>query len=147
MARSKYTKDDLYKNTGNVKRSIINDFRKGKRTKITKTEVLDMIYPRLGLGGRKALYKSPNMDYINEWYAKLQNEIEVLIIQSVSFEEVSLKEDSIEDISKTLAQKEKYIFLLEKRIEELSKENEELREAYNGKYNKIDLEEEAKFPF
>ncbi|MFJ8115198.1 hypothetical protein EXW28_07710 [Bacillus mycoides] len=142
MTNSKYTKEALYKATGIVKRTLINQFRKGIRSKITKTETFNMIYPKVNLSSRRALWNSPYIDYLNEWYSKLQNELNQLKEGDTYVLRDSLynKVGTTEDLIAILTQKERYITLLEERIKNLSSENEDLRAAYNGKYTTIDLE-------
>ncbi|MCM3769592.1 hypothetical protein WKH54_02855 [Priestia megaterium] len=149
MANNKYTKDDLYQVARIVKRTLRNQFSKGSRSKITKNEVFDMIYPKLGLSSRRSLWKSPYIDYLNTWYSQLEEEVKELKKESERFEELYAKQRNkkVEDFARALEQKEKYISLLEERIKELSNENEELRIAYMGKYTKIDLEKKTEFPF
>ncbi|MED3554339.1 hypothetical protein [Cytobacillus praedii] len=141
MANNKYTKEDLYKATSTVKRTLKNQFEKGNLSKITKTEVFDMIYPKLGLTSRRTLWNCPQSDYLNDWYAGLQIELNELKNRTTTVSERFLPRDgeTVADLMNTLAQKNRYITLLEERIKKLSSENEQLRIANNGKYTKIDL--------
>lgn len=149
MANNKYTREDLHKATGIVKRTLINQFRKGSRSKITKNEVFDMIYPKVGLSSRRSLWSSPYIDYLNNWYLQLENELNDLKTEALSFEKVVLPKngETVEDLMRILTKKKKYIALLENRSKKLSSENEQLRVDYNGKYTKIDFEKEKEFPF
>lgn len=138
----RYTQEALYSAAKIIKRSIKNEITKGKRVHFTKTEALVMLSNKLELASPRSLWKGKNRDYIDKWYQELDLEIKELLNNN---EAVKIKDSIISsseefELLNKLKQKQEYITVLEKKIKELSVENEDLRNAYNGRYTIIDLD-------
>lgn len=145
----KYTKEELYIATNIVKRAIKNQILKGNRSTITKSEVFDLIYPKLNLKSSRSLWRSTHIEYLNKWYFELEKEVYDLVNKNKNIKQLVLSQTlkTGENAKEIIVEKDKYIIALEARIKELVIENEALRTAYNGKYTKIDLEQGIEFPF
>ena len=142
-ARDKYSKESLYSVTGTLKRTILNQVRKEQRFTISKQEVFDLLAPKLGLSSSRSLWKSKHKDYLDNWYQKLEDEIEHLVPEENTKEISKIKIETNEEINKIIEEsirKDKLISQLEMKIKILHTENEKLRLLHNGRYAKIDLE-------
>lgn len=82
MARtSSYTKSDLAWECSQVKRKLLNDARKGRIRRLSKSAVFDLVAvrPRIGLKSSRMLWSGIHRDYLEAWFAKLEGEIEGIL--------------------------------------------------------------------
>src|SRR5690606_556791 len=98
-ANSKYSQEELYRATATLKRSLKAQILAGKRDTITKKEVLDLLYPKLGLNSPRSLWRGKNKDYIANWYLKLQSELVDLKSTQENNNPMFISNDEIDDIN------------------------------------------------
>lgn len=144
IARKTYTKIDLSRVSSQVKRQIVNKVKKGTIIKITKTEALDKIAKALKLSSSRTLWIGDTRDYLDQWFVKLEDEIqEVLSYKNRPEDEhpapVSNAYDDINTLIGRLDKKNTLINEYAEVIKVLREENEKLRLLIIEKHGKIDL--------
>ncbi|NRF94843.1 hypothetical protein HQN89_28540 [Paenibacillus frigoriresistens] len=88
---SSFTNSDLAWECSQVKRKLLNDAKKGRVSRLSKSAVFDLIAarPRIGLKSSRMLWTGTHSEYLEGWFSKLEEEIQ-FIFESPSDENPSL---------------------------------------------------------
>ncbi|WP_289142753.1 hypothetical protein [uncultured Brevibacillus sp.] len=145
MARSStFDKRDLAWECSQVKRKILNDALKGRLISLSKSNVFEMIAqrPRIGLKSALMLWAGPHRDYLDEWFAKVNDEVNT-ILQSNSCENITM--DNPEELAKQhqellarVAHLTQLVTTYKKAIDLLREENTRYRLIVSQRFGKID---------
>ncbi|OCS87815.1 hypothetical protein [Caryophanon tenue] len=121
-----YTKDQLYGATKGVKRTYINKATKNEAdARISKVQAYKLIAHKLKLSSDRSLWKNNDSEYLSTWYDKLIKDIDDILLNNQSI--ISSNSKDTLDTN----QKSNYLEIisaLEKRVENLTIENFELRQ-------------------
>ncbi|NQX58582.1 hypothetical protein [Paenibacillus qinlingensis] len=145
MARtSSFSNSDLTWECSQVKRKLLNDAKKGRITRVSKSVVFELIAarPRIGLKSSRMLWAGPQREYLESWFVKLEGELQ-LIFDSHSDADPS--QTRSEELSKNYALLEAKVTHLtdlvatyRDALEKLRIENAKLRELTILRFGHID---------
>jgi cupin superfamily acireductone dioxygenase involved in methionine salvage len=144
MAKPKFSKSDLSLQAAQVKRTIISRAEKGiyLDKSVSKTETLKMIAKNLKLSSHRSLYDNGEREqYINNWFQKLETEIDEINNNLNNFSESNVNQEkykSVGELLNLLEEERKIRRAYEQRIQNLMQENESLRVANLNRFKKID---------
>ena len=141
MANKKDKQKELINICTQVKRTIKTKFSNGTITKISKTEAFDMVSKRLGLASSRTLWRnSERKSYLDNWFSKLETELEE-IIDNNNIVTISSTTEKIDDIDTLINKYNEALNLIktyEAAIKVLREENDTLRMGVVPRYGKID---------
>lgn len=145
MARtSSFSKSDLSWECSQVKRKLLNDAKKGRLTRLSKSTVFDLIAlrPRIGLKSSRMLWAGTYREYLERWYSKLEEEFQS-VLNNPSEENPSITRP--EELAKDYALLEaKVVHLTQlvntyrEALDKLRIENVKYRELISQRFGHID---------
>ncbi|MCY9657178.1 hypothetical protein P5G65_31600 [Paenibacillus chondroitinus] len=136
----KYNRSDLTREAAQVKRHVINEFRRGRKTKLVKNEVFELVASKLGLKSNRMLWQGEAFDYLNDWFSKLENSISELnqVPHVDSDVDENTSTDEMKNIKNLLKSKNILIQEYQNALREVRRENEDLRKKLIEKYGNVD---------
>ncbi|MCY9661968.1 hypothetical protein P5G65_07085 [Paenibacillus chondroitinus] len=140
-----FTISELKYEAGQVKRHIINEYKKGRLSKIIKKDVFLLIArrPKINLKSDRTLWEGEVWTYLDDWYSKLENEVEEIkltINQQGSIDEATDNHKDLADLIEKNRKQRDLISEYRKALHALREENEKLRILVIEKHGFIDLE-------
>ncbi|GKS09877.1 hypothetical protein YDYSY3_08770 [Paenibacillus chitinolyticus] len=141
---SSFTRSDLAWECAQVKRKLLNDARKGRINRLSKSAVFDLIAarPRIDLKSPRMLWASNHREYLDSWFAKLEEEIKV-IVDTPSDSELSITrtEDLARDntlYQAKIAHLTQLVNTYKEAMDQLRVENTKYRELISQRFGHID---------
>ncbi|RBP88975.1 hypothetical protein DFO70_1126 [Cytobacillus firmus] len=129
---AKTSREQLYTITKGIKRKYMNLAKKGDiNARKKKTELYKIIASKLGLTSERTLWSGSHAEYLESWFLSFQADIEE-----------ALRNSTITPSESTLTEEEatnykEIIRALEKRVKELTIENNELRSLTIDRFERI----------
>lgn len=134
------------------KRKLLNDVKKGRLSRLSKSDVYDMIAkrPRIRLKSSRIRLKSSRMlwtgsykEYLEKWFTKLNEEIQ-LILDSASEGEPTITSPEIvaqehRELQAKVTHLTQLISTYKDALDELRIENGQYRELISQRFGDIDL--------
>ncbi|OCT15976.1 hypothetical protein A8709_10170 [Paenibacillus pectinilyticus] len=135
---------ELKYEAGQVKRHIINEYKKGRLLKIVKKDVFLLIAnrPKINLKSDRTLWEGEVWTYLDEWYLKLEKEVEEIKIsldKQGTSDETSVNHKDLADLMERNRKQRDLISEYRKALHVLREENEKLRILLIEKHGSIDL--------
>ncbi|MEH6908784.1 hypothetical protein [Neobacillus drentensis] len=129
---AKTSREQLYTVTKGIKRQYMNLAKKGDvKARKKKTELYKIIASKLGLTSDRTLWSGPHAEYLESWFLSFQADIEEALSNStVTPSESTLTEEDVSNYKEIIR-------ALERRVKELTIENNELRSLTIDRFEKI----------
>jgi hypothetical protein len=139
-----FTMSELKYEAGQVKRHIINEYKKGRLSKIVKKDAFLLIAnrPKINLKSDRTLWEGEVWTYLDEWYSKLEKEVEEIKIsldQQGNSDETSVNHKDLADLVERNRKQRDLISEYRKALHVLREENEKLRILLIDIHGYIDL--------
>lgn len=145
MARtSSFDKRDLAWECSQVKRKLLNDALKGRLISLSKSNVFEMIAqrPRIGLKSARMLWAGPHRDYLDEWFAKVNAEVNSILYSNSGEDTAMISPEELAKEHQELLAKVAYLTHLvnkyKKAMDLLREENTKYRIIVSQRFGKID---------
>ncbi|MEK5259982.1 hypothetical protein MHH57_12650 [Paenibacillus sp. FSL H7-0442] len=146
MARPvSFSSSDLAWECAQVKRKLLNDVKKGRLSRLSKSDVYDMIAkrPRIRLKSSRMLWTGSYKEYLEKWFTKLNEEIQ-LILDSASKGEPTITSPEIvaqehRELQAKVTHLTQLISTYKDALDELRIENGQYRELISQRFGDIDL--------
>ncbi|AIW40112.1 hypothetical protein ACYCS5_27805 [Paenibacillus sp. SEL3] len=146
MARPvSFSSSDLAWECAQVKRKLLNDVKKGRLSRLSKSDVYDMIAkrPRIRLKSSRMLWTGSYKEYLEKWFTKLNEEIQ-LILDSASEGEPTITSPEIvaqehRELQAKVTHLTQLISTYKDALDELRIENGQYRELISQRFGDIDL--------
>lgn len=139
-----FTRSDLAWECSQIKRKLLNDARKGRINRLSKSSVFDLIAarPRIDLKSSRMLWAGSHREYLDSWFAKLEEDIND-IVNTPSDSEPSLTrtEDLARDntvYQAKIAHLTQLVNTYKEAMDELRLENTKYRELITQRFGHID---------
>lgn len=140
MAKKSYSQATLTYVASQIKRQLINRVKKDPANKFTKTEVFELIARKLDLKSARTLWLGNSRLYLDEWYFKLEQQIQELLDETpTKHHSPTIETTDINQLQSQLKMKDTLIREYEKVIAVLRQENEYLRLRVIDKHGKINF--------
>lgn len=127
------------------KRKLLNDVKKGRLSRLSKSDVYDMIAkrPRIRLKSSRMLWTGSYKEYLEKWFTKLNEEIQ-LILDSASEGEPTITSPEIvaqehRELQAKVTHLTQLISTYKDALDELRIENGQYRELISQRFGDIDL--------
>jgi len=141
---SSFTRSDLAWECAQVKRKLLNDARKGRINRLSKSSVFDLIAarPRIALKSSRMLWAGIHREYLDSWFAKLEEEINVIVDTPPDIElPIMRTEDLARDNALNqakIAHLTQLVNTYKEALDELRLENTKYRELITQRFGHID---------
>jgi hypothetical protein len=140
-----FSSSDLAWECAQVKRKLLNDVKKGRLSRLSKSDVYDMIAkrPRIRLKSSRMLWTGSYKEYLEKWFTKLNEEIQ-LILDSASKGEPTITSPEIvaqehRELQAKVTHLTQLISTYKDALDELRIENGQYRELISQRFGDIDL--------
>jgi hypothetical protein len=140
-----FSSSDLAWECAQVKRKLLNDVKKGRLSRLSKSDVYDMIAkrPRIRLKSSRMLWTGSYKEYLGKWFTKLNEEIQ-LILDSASEGEPTITSPEIvaqehRELQAKVTHLTQLISTYKDALDELRIENGQYRELISQRFGDIDL--------
>jgi hypothetical protein len=140
-----FSSSDLAWECAQVKRKLLNDVKKGRLSRLSKSDVYDMIAkrPRIRLKSSRMLWTGSYKEYLEKWFTKLNEEIQ-LILDSASEGEPTITSPEIvaqehRELQAKVTHLTQLISTYKDALDELRIENGQYRELISQRFGDIDL--------
>ncbi|MEC0090880.1 hypothetical protein [Paenibacillus macquariensis] len=127
-----------------MKRKLLNDAKKGRISRLSKSTVFDLLAarPRIGLKSSRMLWAGSHRDYLEGWFAKLEDEIQIIFDtfsaenQFLTRPEELVKDNSL--LEAKVAHLTQLVVTYREAIDKLRLENVKYRELTIQRFGHID---------
>lgn len=144
MARPpSFSGQDLAWECSQVKRKLLNDFRKGRMTSLSKSNIYEMIAfrPKIGLKSARMLWVGKHREYLDAWYGKLEEEIHEILKFDVEKKEIPTSENLVQEyagLQEKVSHLTQLVATYKNALDSLRVENAKFRELVINRFGRID---------